>query len=118
MTREFAGDQDRLDRLSCCQVEWTKGPDGWKIKELADTDLILDADLAILAMGFVHVVHDGLIGHLGVQLDERGNVAVRDFQTSEPWIFACGDAASGASLVVSAIDSGRQAAAAINRWLG
>jgi len=117
-TREFTGDQNRLGRLSCCQVEWTKGPDGWKIKELPDTDFDLEADLAILAMGFVHVVHEGLIENLGVQLDERGNIAVRDFQTSEPWIFASGDSASGASLVVSAINSGRQAAAAINRWLG
>ena len=117
-TREFAGDRTRLDRLSCCEVEWTKGPDGWKIKELPDTDFVLEADLAILAMGFVHVVHEGLIENLGVQLDERGNIAVRDFQTSEPWVFAAGDCSGGASLVVSAIDSGRQAAAAINRWLG
>ncbi|MHC4582629.1 MAG: FAD-dependent oxidoreductase, partial [Planctomycetota bacterium] len=117
MTREFAGDQDRLDRLHCCQVEWRKAPEGWKIEELAGTDFVIEADLAILAMGFVHVVHEGLIANLGVQLDDRGNVAVRDFQTSEPWVFACGDAASGASLVVSAINSGRQAAAAINRWL-
>jgi len=118
MTREFTGDQNRLDRLSCCQVEWTNDPDGWKIRELPDTDFVLEADLAILAMGFVHVVHEGLVGNLGVQLDERGNISVRDFQTSEPWIFASGDAASGASLVVSAINSGRQAAAAINRRLG
>ncbi len=118
MTKEFTGDQSALGHLSCCEVEWTKGPDGWKIKELTGTDFVLEADLAILAMGFVHVVHEGLIGNLGVQLDERGNIAVRDFQTSEPWVFASGDSASGASLVVSAIDSGRKAAAAIDKWLG
>jgi NADPH-dependent glutamate synthase beta subunit-like oxidoreductase len=68
-------------------------------------------------MGFVHVVHEGLIKSLGLQLDENGNIAVRGCQTSEPWVFAAGDSASGASLVVNAIDSGRQAAAAVNRWL-
>ncbi|MEA3224495.1 MAG: FAD-dependent oxidoreductase, partial [Planctomycetota bacterium] len=88
------------------------------IEELSGTDFTLEADLAILAMGFVHVTHEGLIKNLGVQLDDRGNIAACDFQTSEPWVFAAGDSASGASLVVSAIDSGRQAAAAINRWLG
>ncbi|MHC4120654.1 MAG: glutamate synthase subunit beta [Planctomycetota bacterium] len=117
-TREFAGDKARLDRLNCCEVEWAKESDGWKIKELSGTDFTLEADLAILAMGFVHVTHAGLIENLGVRLDDRGNVAVRDFQTSEPWVFASGDSAGGASLVVSAIDSGRQAAAAINRRLG
>ena len=117
MTKEFAGEQSRLDRLNCCEVEWVKGPDGWKITERPGTDFVLEADLAILAMGFVHVVHEGLIKNMDVQLDDRGNIAVHDFQTSEPWLFACGDSASGASLVVSAINSGRQAAAAISRWL-
>ncbi len=118
MTKEFAGDKAGVNRLSCCEVEWTKGSDGWKIKELPDTDFVLEADIAILAMGFVHVVHEGLIGNLGVKLDERGNIAVSDYKTSEPWVFASGDSATGASLVVSAINSGRQAAAAIDKWLG
>lgn len=116
-TKEFAGDQSGLKQLNCCEVEWSKGPDGWKIKELAGTDFTLEADIAILAMGFVHVVHEGLAKSLDLQLDEKGNITVDDFQTSEPWVFAAGDSASGASLVVSAIDSGRRAAAAMNRWL-
>ena len=53
----------------------------------------------------------------GLELDDRGNVKVSDFQTSEPWVFAAGDSAAGASLVVSAINSGRQAATAIDEWL-
>jgi len=116
-TKEFVGDQSGLKQLNCCEVEWARGPDGWKIKELAGTDFTLEADLAILAMGFVHVVHEGLVEDLGLQLDDKGNITVNDFQTSEPWVFAAGDSASGASLVVSAIDSGRRAAAAMNRWL-
>jgi glutamate synthase (NADPH) small chain len=54
---------------------------------------------------------------LGLQLDAKGNVIVTDHQTSEPWVFAAGDTVSGASLVVRAIHSGRQAAAAMDRWL-
>jgi NADPH-dependent glutamate synthase beta subunit-like oxidoreductase len=44
-------------------------------------------------------------------------VAVKNFQTSQPWVFAAGDTINGASLVVRAIDSGRSAAIAIDRWL-
>ena len=117
MTKQFQGSQSALGQLDCCEVEWTKNSDGWKIKELPGTEFTLEADLAILAMGFVHVAHEGMVKNLGLQLDERGNIAVNDFQTSEPWIFAAGDSASGASLVVNSIDSGRKAAAAINRWL-
>jgi glutamate synthase (NADPH/NADH) small chain len=117
MTREFIGGQTGLGQLSCCQVEWTKDSGDWKIKELPGTDFTLEADLAILAMGFVHVVHEGLVRNLGLQLDDKGNVVTDEYQTSEPWVFAAGDSASGASLVVSAINGGRKAAAAMNRWL-
>jgi glutamate synthase (NADPH/NADH) small chain len=117
MTRKFTGYETRLGHLDCCQVEWIKKSDGWEIKEMPGTDFTLDADVVILAMGFVHVVQEGLIKNLGLQLNQSGNIAVRDCQTSEPWVFAAGDSASGASLVVNAINSGRQAAAAIDRWL-
>ena len=117
MTKHFEGDKTGLCQLNCCEVEWTKDSDGWKLKELADTEFTLEADLAILAMGFVHVVHEGLVKNLGLQLDGRGNISVKNYQTSEPWVFAAGDSASGASLVVSSIDSGRRAAEAMNQWL-
>lgn len=90
---------------------------GWQIKELPGTDFILAADLLILALGFKHVGHDGLIKELGLQLDEQGNIVANSYQTSEPWVFAAGDTISGASLVVHAINSGREAATAIDRWL-
>ncbi len=53
----------------------------------------------------------------GLHLDEQGNLTVDNYQTSQPWVFAAGDAVSGASLVVHAINSGRQAATAIDQWL-
>ena len=87
------------------------------MKEMPGTDFTIKVDLALLALGFVHVVHEGLIKDLGLQLDEQGNVAVDNYQTSQPWVFAAGDAVSGASLVVRAIDSGRQTATAIDQWL-
>jgi glutamate synthase (NADPH/NADH) small chain len=79
----------------------------------------------LLAMGFLHVEHEGLIRNLDLKLDEKGNVsdfgelsrAADSYQTSEPWVFAAGDTINGASLVVSAINSGREAAAAIDCWL-
>ena len=116
-TKKFSGYETRLGHMHCCEVEWIKKSDAWKIKEVPNTDFAIEADLVILAMGFVHVVHEGLIKNIGLKLDEKGNIVVYDCQTSEPWVFAAGDSASGASLVVSAINSGRQAAAAIDRWL-
>ena len=76
-----------------------------------------EAELVLVAMGFVHVTHAGLVEDLGLQLDERGNVVVDNHQTSEPWVFAAGDTVRGASLVVHAIRSGQDAAAATDRWL-
>lgn len=117
MTKSFSGVETRVNRLNCCKVEWIKKNGNWKLKEVPGTDFTVDADLVLLAMGFLHPVHEGLVKNLGLKLDERGNVAVKDSQTSEPWVFAAGDTTSGASLVVTAINSGRRAAAAINRWL-
>ena len=117
MTKKFSGYETRLGHMHCCEVEWIKKSGDWKIKEVPDTDFSIKVDLVILAMGFLHVVHEGLIKNIGLKLDAKGNIVVHDYQTSEPWVFAAGDSASGASLVVSAINSGRQAAAAIARWL-
>jgi len=71
----------------------------------------------LLATGFLHVTHNGLVKGLGLNLDELGNLEVNNYQTSEPWVFAAGDSVNGASLVVRAVNSGRQAAAAIEDWL-
>jgi NAD(P)H-dependent glutamate synthase small subunit len=117
MTKKFSGVGERVSELHGCEVEWIKTGAGWKIKEVPGTDFTLKVDLVLLALGFLHVVHEGLIKDLDLQLDDKGNLVVNDYQTSEPWVFAAGDAVSGASLVVRAINSGREAAAAIGRWL-
>lgn len=117
MTTKFTGTETRVSKIHCCKVDWVQQDNNWKLKEIPGTEVVLDADIVLLAMGFVHVVHNGLITELGLELDPRGNVAVKNFQTSQPWIFAAGDTINGASLVVRAIDSGRAAAIAIDKWL-
>lgn len=117
LTKQFSGTGTHLKELHGCEVEWIKESDGWKMQELPDTDFALKADLAIMALGFVHVTHAGLIQDLDLELDKTGNVVANNYQTSLPWIFAAGDTITGASLVVRAIDSGRKAAAAVDKWL-
>jgi NADPH-dependent glutamate synthase beta subunit-like oxidoreductase len=117
MTKKFSGIETRVTQLQCCQVEWVRKNGTWKLKELPGTDFTLDVDVVLLAMGFLHVSHNGLVKEFDLKLDESGNVLVDDYQTSQPAVFAAGDTVSGASLVVRAIDSGRQAAAAIDNWL-
>jgi len=117
MTKKFAGVETRVTQLHGCQVQWQQQDGKWKLNELPDTDFVLQADLVLLAMGFTHVVHDGIVKELGLKLDQAGNLLTSNCQTSEPMVFAAGDSVSGASLVVRAINSGRQTAAAIDKWL-
>jgi glutamate synthase (NADPH/NADH) small chain len=117
-TKEFTSDNaGRVRGLSGCEIEWCRGAKGWEMKEVAGTEFTLKADLVLLAMGFLHVVHEGLVEQLGLELDPQGNVVVRDWMTSESGVFAAGDTRRGASLVVHAINEGRLAAAAVDRWL-
>jgi glutamate synthase (NADPH/NADH) small chain len=83
------------------------------------TEFELSADLVLLAMGFVHPVHEGMIKALGLALDPRGNVRADQVQyaTSVPKVFAAGDMRRGQSLVVWAIREGRQCAHAIDKFL-
>jgi glutamate synthase (NADPH) small chain len=83
-----------------------------------DSEHELHADLVLLAMGFAGPERNGAVAELGLELDERGNVAVgRDFSTSLDGVYACGDMARGQSLVVWAIAEGRSAAANVDRYL-
>lgn len=117
MTKAFAGDSNGVKELHACEVEWTQTNGSWKLRELPGTEFTLKADLILLALGFLHVTHDGLVNDLGLQIDTKGNLITDGHQTSQPWVFAAGDTISGASLVVRAIHSGREAAAAMDRWL-
>lgn len=116
-TKKFSGVETRVTQLHCCRVEWFQKDGSWKLRELPGTEFTLDVDMVLLAMGFLHVSHNGLVKELELKLDGMGNVAVENCQTSQPEVFAAGDTVNGASLVVRAIDSGRQAAKAIDNWL-
>jgi glutamate synthase (NADPH) small chain len=117
LTKKLVGAAGQVTHVEACEVDWVMGPKGWEMKERPGTAFTLPADLVLIAMGFVHVIHKGLVADLGVDLDGRGNVAVKNYMSSVPGVFAAGDTVRGASLVVHAINQGRQCAAACNDWL-
>ncbi len=111
LTKKFSGMDGLVKKVHCIEA----GPN---MREIPGTDSELDADLVILAMGFIHPVHSGLIQDLGLQLSPQGNIFIdKNFMTSIPGVFAAGDAGRGASLVVWAIYEGRSAAREIDRFL-
>ena len=121
MTKRFVGRNGRVERLQGVRVVFGD-PDASgrpALEEVPGTEFEMDADLVLLAMGFVHPVHDGLLDDLGVKYDGRGNVAAdtRSFATSEPGIFAAGDCRRGQSLVVWAQWEGREAARLVDLYL-
>jgi glutamate synthase (NADPH/NADH) small chain len=112
MTQKFTGENGRVSKLHCVQVDARMQP-------VAGSEFELPADLVLLAMGFVHPVHEGMIRTLGVALDPRGNVraSTDDYRSSLAKVFSAGDMRRGQSLVVWAIREGRQCARAIDEFL-
>jgi glutamate synthase (NADPH/NADH) small chain len=112
MTTGLSGEDGKVKTLHCVRVDGD-------MKPIEGSDFEIKADLVLLAMGFVHPVHEGMIEELKVDLDPRGNVMADDFsyRTSKDKVFAAGDMRRGQSLVVWAIREGRQAAHAIDNFL-
>ena len=117
-TNKFIGENGKLTEVLVEEVEWSKDEKGrMSMKPTGKTDLI-KADLVFLALGFIHPIHEGLLTELGVQFDGRGNVAIdKESKSNISKVFATGDAAMGASLVVRAIASGRKVAEDIHNSL-
>ncbi len=122
-TRRIIGN-GRIEALELVRVDWRKDEKGgWRLVEMPDSAFIIETDLVLLAMGFVHPAHDALIEDLNVALDERGNVRADTevepgaYQTNQPKVFACGDMRRGQSLVVWAIREGRQCARSVDQFL-
>ena len=110
---KFTGDdRGNVKQLHCVRVGAPP-----KFEAIAGTDFTLDADLVLLAMGFLGPVRKGMIEQLGVDLDARGNVATNNYMSSVEGVFAAGDMRRGQSLVVWAISEGRKAAAAVDAYL-
>ena len=118
-TKKFTGENGQVKQLHGVRITWERDEKGqMKMREIPGSDFVLPADLVLLAMGFVHPVHDGMIQQLGVALDGRGNVQVdENHMTSKEGVFAAGDMAIGQSLVVRAIKQGRNAARGIDKYL-
>ncbi|HET6994333.1 MAG TPA: glutamate synthase subunit beta [Chitinophagaceae bacterium] len=120
-TKEFIGDeQGNLKALKIVDLEW-KIVDGKTAQfvEVKNSEREIPCELALLAMGFLHGEHKGLIDELGVELDARGNVKAseKDYRTNLPKVFAAGDIRRGQSLVVWAISEGRECARKVDEFL-
>jgi glutamate synthase (NADPH/NADH) small chain len=118
-TKRFLGEQGRLAGLEVAGVNWENIANGkYQMTEIPGSMEIIQADLVLLSLGFLHPVHEGLLDRLSIELDDKKNVKVNgDFLTNNPKVFAAGDVKDGASLVVKAIYSGRQAAISIDQYL-
>jgi glutamate synthase (NADPH/NADH) small chain len=121
-TKEFVGDGNgNLKALRIVKLEWkfTEDDKPARFVEVAGSEELIPCELALLAMGFVHPQHEGLINELGVELDDRGNVKAteKNYQTNISKIFTAGDMRRGQSLVVWAISEGREAARKVDEYL-
>lgn len=120
-TKAFVGDESgNLKALKIVDLEWKTGADGRAtFVEMAGSEREIPCELSLLAMGFVHPQHDGLLAELDVEKDERGNVRAPEgaYKTNIPKVFAAGDMRRGQSLVVWAISEGRECARAVDEYL-
>ena len=121
LTKSFEGNENgEVTKLICVEVEWKKSKNGsMKMIEVEDSEFEIEADLVLLAMGFVHPIHEGLVSNLSLKLDQRGNVEADEisFKTSSDKVFVAGDCRRGQSLVVWAISEGRKCAERIDNFL-
>ncbi len=112
LTQKFTGENGKVTRLHCIRVDD-------RLKPIPGSEFSVDAGLVLLAMGFLHPAHEGLLKTLGLELDQRGNVRANtsEFLTSMPKVFTAGDMRRGQSLVVWAIREGRLCARSIDAFL-
>jgi len=118
-TKRFVGEHGNVTAIECARVDWVNTDGRWNMTEIEGSEFTLKADAVFLAMGFLHPVHEGMIEELALEKDARGNIAANtsDYQTSLAKVFSAGDMRSGQSLVVRAINEGRQCARGIDTFL-
>ncbi len=121
-TKEFIGDEEgNLKALKVADLQWTASADGRpaQFTEVKGSEREIPCELALLAMGFVHPQHTGLVSELGIETDAKGNVKAseKEYRTSISKIFAAGDIRRGQSLVVWAISEGRECARKVDEFL-
>ena len=117
-TVKFIGTENHVTGVEVEDNEWKNSDGHYTMEAIPGTRRKIDADLVLLALGFVHPALDGLLSELELELDHRKNIKVDENQsTNRQKVFAAGDSVSGASLVVNAIASGRKVAKQIDRFL-
>ncbi|MEK7257487.1 MAG: glutamate synthase subunit beta, partial [Bacteroidota bacterium] len=112
-TKAFLGENGQVKALRLGSIRWEQG----KFEEIPGTEREIPCDLALIAAGFVYPQVEGSLAELGLERDQRGNVQAKDYRTNLPKIFAAGDMRRGQSLVVWAIQEGRDAAKAVDEFL-
>ena len=121
LTKKFTGEEGQVKALHAVEVRFGEPDASGRpvMEEVEGSELTLDADLVLLAMGFLGPVQDGLLDELAVEYDARGNVKAdqKTYATSEAGIYAAGDCRRGQSLVVWAIAEGREAAREVDEYL-
>ncbi len=120
LTKKIIGKGGKIQKLQCAKVEFSESDDKScpVMKEIPGSEFEIKADLVILAVGFLHPEHKGLVEDLNLEKDERGNVKTDEkFMTSEKGVFSAGDMHRGQSLIVWAISEGRRAAHHIDKFL-
>ncbi len=112
----FGGQDGHVSHVYARQVTGTSSRD---LTPVPGSEFVLEADLVLIAIGFEHPEHEGLVEQLALSLDKRGNVNTKQtYRTSLEDVYACGDARVGQSLVVTAIAEGRKCARVVNKALG
>lgn len=117
-TVKFIGENGKLKGVEVEEVKWNSIDGRYIMEIIPGSRKIIETELVLLAMGFVHPVLDGLLTELDIELDQKKNIKVnKNHLTSREKVFASGDSVSGASLVVNAIASGRRVANEIDKYL-
>jgi glutamate synthase (NADPH/NADH) small chain len=117
-TLRFMGQQRNVTQAEVEEVKWIKKDGRFTMESIPGSAREIEADLILLAMGFTNPVYEGLLEQLQIDLDPRKNIRVdQKMETSSAKIFGTGDAVNGASLVVTAIASGRKTARKIDDFL-
>jgi glutamate synthase (NADPH/NADH) small chain len=117
-TKEFVGEDGKVTGLKCIELLWEEVDGRWNMTEVEGSEFIIEADLILFAMGFLHPQHTGLLDSLDVDYDPRGNVSANNhYQTSIPGVFVAGDMRRGQSLVVHALAEGRKLAYEVDLFL-
>jgi glutamate synthase (NADPH/NADH) small chain len=112
----FKGEDGQVTHVYARQVTGASSRD---LTPVPGSEFVVEADLVLIAIGFEHPEHEGLVSDLDLAVDHRGNIRTEmTYKTSQPAVFACGDARIGQSLVVTAIAEGRKCARVVNRALG